>query len=158
MGVMCMSDRDMSDREGKHDHHSNHRSDRQRKPSRRRSDRHQYPERGWIEFLILRMIHENPMHGYQLMEEIETRGFVLSARLESGAVYTILRRMESRGLLTSRWEKIKSRADRRVYQITDEGIKALKTGLETIVRRQSLMENLVTYYNEQFKSDESENS
>jgi DNA-binding PadR family transcriptional regulator len=104
------------------------------------------------------MIHENPMHGYQLMEEIETRGFVLSARLESGAVYTILRRMESRGLLTSRWEKIKSRADRRVYQITDEGIKALKTGLETIVRRQSLMENLVTYYNEQFKADENENS
>jgi DNA-binding PadR family transcriptional regulator len=102
------------------------------------------------------MIYENPTHGYQLMEEMETRGFVLPARLESGAVYTILRRMETHGLLVSRWEKVASGPDRRIYTITDEGAQALKTGLETIVRRQSLMENLVAFYNDQFKSDENE--
>jgi DNA-binding PadR family transcriptional regulator len=90
------------------------------------------------------------MHGYQLMEELEDRGFVLPNRLESGAVYTILRRMEARGLLSSEWETIEVGRNRRIYTVTEEGVQALKMGLETMVKRQALMEDLVNFYNKQF--------
>jgi DNA-binding PadR family transcriptional regulator len=85
------------------------------------------------------------------MEELEGRGFVLPRRLESGAVYTILRRMEARGLLKSEWEKVESSKDRRIYQVTEEGVQALKMGLETMVKRKALMEDLTTFYRAEFE-------
>jgi DNA-binding PadR family transcriptional regulator len=85
------------------------------------------------------------------MEELETRGFVQPRRLESGAVYTILRRMETRGLLESKWEKITTGPDRRIYGVTDKGIEVLKKGLEIMVKRQSLMKDLETFYNQHFQ-------
>jgi PadR family transcriptional regulator PadR len=94
------------------------------------------------------------MHGYQLMEELEGRGFVQPRRLESGAVYTILRRMEKRGLLESRWERVETGPDRRVYRVTDTGVDALKAGLETMVKRKALMEDLAAFYREQFQKQE----
>ena len=102
--------------------------------------RHFYPERGWIQFLILRLIYEKPTHGYRLMENLESRSFVQPKRLESGAVYTILRRMESHGLLTSKWEKVETGSDRRIYKIT--------------VNRQALMKDLVNFYNQHFQKQE----
>ena len=128
MGVMCMSDRYKSDHEGEHSRRSNRRSDRQRKQSRRRSSRHQYPERGWIQFLILRMLHEQPMHGYQLKEQMEERGLVQPKRLESGTMYTVLRRMEKHGYLESKWERKDSGPDRRTYTVTEAGVDAQHQG------------------------------
>jgi len=112
--------------------------------------RHRYPERGWIQFLIMRVLYEKPMHGYHLIEELETRGFVLPDRLESGAVYTILRRMEHHGLLESEWERVESGPDRRIYKLTDSGVEALRMGLETMVKRKALMDDLVEFYSERF--------
>jgi DNA-binding PadR family transcriptional regulator len=119
-----------------------------------RMKRHHYPERGWIQFLIMRVLYEKPMHGYQLMEELEDRGFVLPNRLESGAIYTILRRMEAHGLLKSEWERGESGRNRRIYNVTDKGIQALRMGLKTIVKRRSLMENLIAFYRKQFERRE----
>ncbi|MBS7619170.1 PadR family transcriptional regulator [Candidatus Bathyarchaeota archaeon] len=113
--------------------------------------RHHFPERGWIQFLLLRLLYEKPMHGYQLMEELKRRGFVFPGRIESGSVYTILRRMEQKGLLTSEWEKVESGPDRRIYKVTDYGVEALKLGLESIVRRKALMDDLASFYKEKFQ-------
>ncbi|MBS7631636.1 helix-turn-helix transcriptional regulator, partial [Candidatus Bathyarchaeota archaeon] len=102
-------------------------------------------------FLLLRLLYEKPMHGYQLMEELKRRGFVFPGRIESGSVYTILRRMEQKGLLTSEWEKVESGPDRRIYKVTDYGVEALKLGLESIVRRKALMDDLASFYKEKFQ-------
>jgi len=112
--------------------------------------RHRYPERGWIQFLIMRVLYEKPIHGYQLREELEKRGFVLPDRLESGAVYTILRRMEHHCLLESEWERVESGPDRRIYKLTDTGVEALRMGLETMVKRKALMDDLVEFYSKKF--------
>jgi len=69
---------------------------------------------------------------------------------EPGAVYTILRRMEERGLLASKWERKESRVDRRVYTLTDAGVKALKEGLEMVKGRRQLMDNLIQFYDAHF--------
>lgn len=109
-----------------------------------------FPERGWIQFLVLRMLYEKPMHGYQLMEEIEKRSSGYH-RLMPGSIYTILRRMENRGLLRSEWEKVEGGPDRRLYKLTEEGVHVLKVGLEAIVRRRELTDDLVRLYEEKFK-------
>ncbi len=68
-----------------------------------------------------------------------------------GAIYTILRRMEANELLRSEWEKVESGPDRRVYRLTDKGVMMLKSGLEAIIRRQKLTEDLVKFYDEKFR-------
>ena len=57
---------------------------------------------------------------------------------EPGAIYTMLRRMEERGLVTSEWEKKEAGADRRVYTITETGVKVLKEGMEMVKRRRAI--------------------
>jgi DNA-binding PadR family transcriptional regulator len=69
---------------------------------------------------------------------------------EPGAVYTMLRRMEDRGLVTSKWERKESGADRRVYTLTEVGIKVLEEGLEMVKKRKQLMDALIQFYVERF--------
>lgn len=122
---------------------------------RQRSPRHHrpFPERGWVQFLLLRLLDEEPMHGYQLMEELEERGYVRSGRFETGSVYTILKRMEGRGLLSSKKDEGETGRVRRIYTITTLGREALKRGLESVIRRKRLMDELAKYYEEHFRDD-----
>lgn len=110
----------------------------------------EFPERGWIQFLILRILYESPMHGYQLINELETRGYLAPRRIQSGAIYTILRRMEARGLLRSAWERKGSRPDRRTYHVTQSGEDALKRGLEVLIERKALLDELAEFYRNTF--------
>jgi DNA-binding PadR family transcriptional regulator len=73
---------------------------------------------------------------------------------EPGAVYTMLRRMDERGIVTSEWEKKETGADRRVYTITEAGVKVLKEGLEMVKRRRQLMDSLLQYFDEHFAQKE----
>jgi len=114
---------------------------------------HNYPERGWIQFLIMRVLYEKPTHGYQLLEEIKKRSCGCH-KLESGSIYTLLRRMEERGLLESKWEKVGGGPDRRIYTLTAKGVEALKVGLTSIVRRKMLFEDLAKFYHEKFEKIE----
>ncbi len=94
------------------------------------------------------------MHGYQLMEELESRGYVRSGRFETGSVYTILNRMERYGLLSSTRDEGETGRVRRVYSVTQAGAKALKRGLESIIRRKRLMDELAEYYEEHFRAED----
>ena len=121
----------------------------------RRRHRHPrtLPERGWIQFLLLRVLHERPMHGYQLIESMEARGYVQSGRFETGSVYTILNRMDKRGLLSS----VKSAAEtgrvRRIYSLTEAGVEALRRGLEGVIQRKAMMDELAEYYRQHFEDE-----
>jgi PadR family transcriptional regulator PadR len=107
-----------------------------------------------MQFLFLRMLYERQMHGYQLNEELTKRDFLPLGRMESGSVYTILRRMESRGLVTSDWERAEGGLDRRIYKVTDDGREVLKTWIESVLRRKALMDDLAAFYRRYFHEDE----
>ena len=111
-----------------------------------------YSGGGLIQLLILRILHQKPSHGYQIMEELE-RITAEKYIPEPGAVYTMLRRMDERGIVTSEWEKKETGADRRVYTITEAGVKVLKEGLEMVKRRRQLMDSLVQFYDEHFAQE-----
>lgn len=59
----------------------------------------------------------------------ETYGFALAQAtgLPSGSIYPILRRLEDRGWIVSRWETIdesrEGRRRRRYYRLTDDGLR-----------------------------------
>jgi len=107
----------------------------------------QHLGRGLIQLEILRMVYENPTHGYRIMADLR-KSTSNEYAPESGAIYTMLRRLEQRGLVASRWEKNASRADRRVYTITQEGKEFLKEGLQMAKRRRRLMDDLVRFYDD----------
>ena len=86
------------------------------------------------------------MHGYQLMEDLNRRGYVKPGTLEAGTVYTMLRRMERGGLLTSEWEDKESGPDRRVYKVTPEGEELLVRGTEAMLLRKAIIDDLAAYY------------
>lgn len=63
---------------------------------------------------------EEPMYGYQIAKLIEA-GFHETGIIKQGALYPVLRSMESAGLLHSEVEPSVSGPPRRYYRITDAG-------------------------------------
>ena len=71
--------------------------------------------RGDLKFALLELLTERPMHGYEMMKELQERsGGMYSA--SPGSVYPTLQMLEDRGFVTV------SEADgKKVYTITDAG-------------------------------------
>jgi DNA-binding PadR family transcriptional regulator len=98
------------------------------------------------------------MHGYQLMEKLESRGYTRPGRFQTGSIYTILKRMEMRGLLSSEEAMSEIGRTRRVYKITQMGVEALKSGLKAVSERKKLMDELTSFYEKHFEDDKGEES
>jgi transcriptional regulator len=81
-------------------------------------------KKGSSELLILALLEGRPRHGYEIAKLIEQRSEgVLSLHVAS--LYTMLYRLERRGLISGRWlEKAKQRR-RRFYRLTPAGRRAL---------------------------------
>ena len=76
--------------------------------------------RGVVEPLLLFIIDELPMHGYEIAKELDRRSqgyFDLTA----STIYSALRRLESRGLVFSSWEQVARKQQRRYYELTEKG-------------------------------------
>jgi DNA-binding PadR family transcriptional regulator len=73
--------------------------------------------RGMIRVAILILLNERPMHGYEMMTELEerTRGMW---RPSPGSVYPTLAQLEDQGIVRS--EEVE---DKRTFSLTDEGRK-----------------------------------
>jgi len=96
------------------------------------------------------ILYEKPSYGYQLMETLEVKSWG-GYRLGPGSIYTLLRRMEHRGLLESEWEYANtSSPERRVYKVTKMGTAALRSGLESIINRKTMMDDLAEFYKKNF--------
>ena len=113
---------------------------------RRRRHHGPHPERGWVQFLLLMLLNEEPRHGYQLAEDLQTRGYVREGRFKTGSLYTILNRMENKGSLTSTHQESESGRSRRVYSITEDGREHLKNGLQYMLRRKKFLDEMEEYY------------
>jgi PadR family transcriptional regulator PadR len=70
--------------------------------------------------MILRLLAEKPMYGYQIVKELQTRseGYF---DLEQGTLYPALHRLEKDNLVQSRWEVVEEGPSRKYYYITDQG-------------------------------------
>ncbi|MCW4037464.1 MAG: PadR family transcriptional regulator [Candidatus Bathyarchaeota archaeon] len=106
----------------------------------------------WLQLMVLRVLYEKPLHGYKLLEEVNS--FQAGRRkMKPGSLYTILRRMEHSGLLDSIWEKKSAGLDRRVYNLTDKGFEMLRQGKSMIEEQQKVLEEMAEFYKRNFKDD-----
>jgi PadR family transcriptional regulator, regulatory protein PadR len=81
---------------------------------------------GTMEMLILKALARGAMHGYGVAEWIEqTSQQVL--KVEEGALYPALHRLELRGLLSARWGASENNRRAKFYQLTADGRKRLES-------------------------------
>jgi PadR family transcriptional regulator PadR len=79
---------------------------------------------GTLEMLILKSLARGPMHGYGVAEWIHnTSQQVL--RVEEGALYPALHKLELRGVLSAKWGASENNRRAKFYQLTAEGKKRL---------------------------------
>ena len=79
---------------------------------------------GTLDMLVLKALARGPLHGYDVAQYILARsGEVL--RVEEGALYPALHRLELRGLLESEWGVSANNRRAKFYRLTADGHKQL---------------------------------
>ena len=86
---------------------------------------------------------DEPMYGYQIAKRIEARkaGSADVPMMKQGALYPVLRSLESSGLLESRVEPSVSAPPRRYYTITTVGRETLARWIAIWGRTRSFVDN-----------------
>lgn len=78
-------------------------------------------KRGTVEMLLLALLSEEDMYGYQLCQELDERSDGLFL-LQEGSMYPILYRMAEKELVSTRKELVGKRRTRVYYHIEPAGL------------------------------------
>jgi PadR family transcriptional regulator, regulatory protein PadR len=81
--------------------------------------------RDTLDMLVLKALQHGAMHGYGIAELIEERSDEV-LRVEEGALYPALHRLELRGLLASEWGVSENNRRAKFYRLTATGRKQLQ--------------------------------
>ena len=97
--------------------------------------------KGSSEILILRLLKDEPMYGFQIVQELKRRsgGYF---EMKEGLLYPTLHKMKQAGLVTSEWERRETQRRRKYYSLTEQGRKLLDDGSaewDTFMRQMQAM-------------------
>jgi PadR family transcriptional regulator, regulatory protein PadR len=79
---------------------------------------------GTLDMLVLKALQRGPLHGYSVAEWIQQTSQQM-LKVEEGALYPALHRMELRGLLKSKWGTSDNNRRAKFYELTADGRKRL---------------------------------
>ena len=79
------------------------------------------PPRALLKAWLLLLLERQRTHGYEVRRQLEAHGVMT----EPGAMYRVLRKLESEGCLTSSWARSVSGPRRRQYELTARGRREL---------------------------------
>jgi transcriptional regulator len=80
--------------------------------------------KGHVDLLLLAVVNEGEAHGYAIIQRLKQESSDV-IDLPEGTIYPALHRLETTGLVTSRWDDSDGRR-RRVYSLTGKGRTALE--------------------------------
>ena len=82
-------------------------------------------KRGTLEMVLLKLLAEREMYGYEITTAVEerTRGQV---GIKEGTLYPVLYRLEEGGLVEPRWQTKERGVPRKYYSVTKAGRKELE--------------------------------
>jgi len=103
-------------------------------------DRGRNVPKGFIRWMMLGLLQNEPRHGYDIIRLLEERSWGLY-RPSPGLVYPRLKELQNEGYLTSKEE-----GGRKIYTITDKGLSFLQESVSTI-------ENIEKYMDEAWNID-----
>ncbi len=75
---------------------------------------------GAVTVLILALLGEREMYGYEILQEAARRSFD-TFRLKEGTIYPALHQMERSGLLKAVWRESEAGRRRKYYSLTAKG-------------------------------------
>jgi PadR family transcriptional regulator, regulatory protein PadR len=81
---------------------------------------------GTLDVLILKSLSWGPRHGYAVADSIRERSGE-ALRIEEGALYPALHRLEKRGLLAAEWGVSENNRRAKFYALTPRGRAQLKS-------------------------------
>lgn len=81
--------------------------------------------KGTLDVLILKTLSWGPAHGYAISRWIRQTSED-DLKLEEGALYPALRRLEERGWVGSEWQTTETGREARVYSLTPSGRTAVR--------------------------------
>ncbi len=81
--------------------------------------------KGSFDSLILCLLDQQSMYGYQIIKELAHRsqGYF---RFKEGTLYPALHRLEQTGLIKGKWQTLPNGRQRRYYHITEKGLHGLE--------------------------------
>jgi DNA-binding PadR family transcriptional regulator len=82
-----------------------------------------------VEIVVLGLLAEEPLYGYQLLERFRERGMQHWAEVGRASVYQALHRLEREGHVAGKAQGRDDGPDRRVYRITRPGRDRLRAGM-----------------------------
>ena len=103
--------------------------------------------KGIMTLLILKLLSQNPMHGYSLQTEISS---IIKRDLPQGTIYVLLKSLERRGLITI--YETQAERDKKIYTITQNGVSFLEGHREPLSIARDIMDELIAYINTLDKS------
>ncbi len=97
--------------------------------------------KGCTKTIVLQLLSKKRMHGYELSVQLKT---LSQGKIEvtEGTIYPLLHSLEADGAITSNIIE-QGKRTRKVYEITAEGKKLLKTKIQEWQEFQSMMEQLL---------------
>lgn len=96
---------------------------------------------------LLLLLKENPSHGYELLNKFNDLG-IIEGIIDPGTIYRILRDMEKKGLVKSKWETERPGPARRKYEITSAAYDKVEIWAKEIEKEIVLLEGLLKRINE----------
>jgi PadR family transcriptional regulator PadR len=82
-------------------------------------------KRGTLEMILLKLLSEREMYGYQLNATLTERGGK-PFEIKEGTLYPVLYRLEDAGLIEARWETQERGNPRKYYRLTNKGTRTLQ--------------------------------
>lgn len=84
--------------------------------------------KGNTDSLLLSLLSQQPMYGYQIIKELGRRsqGYF---EFKEGTLYPALHRLEEAGLVVAKWQQLPSGQERRYYYITEKGLEVWRAKL-----------------------------
>ena len=89
--------------------------------------------KGTLDVLILRTLGWQPLHGYAISRFIREQSGELF-RIEEGALYPALRRLEERGLVEGEWGVTETGREAKYYTLTEEGRRRMRAEMRDWTR------------------------
>jgi PadR family transcriptional regulator PadR len=88
---------------------------------------------GALEMMVLRLLKQEPLHGYALVQRIQQVSRNL-LQVEEGSLYPALQRLLKDGLVDAKWGVSSTNRRVRVYRITAAGTKHLTREVSSFER------------------------
>lgn len=86
------------------------------------------------EYILLGLLHQKPMHGYELHKEISSReGIALIWAIKQSRLYALLDKLESQGMLASTLVPGEAHPMRKEFRLTEAGQQAFQAWIQSPV-------------------------